>query len=114
MPEHDFGTFHSGFPHYEMKPQLLRRVLVQTSELAWAATMTGMPARQRTPELFKGLHFDHEVAILCVRWRLWPRSCRSVLRIWLFAFTASSTSACRSAESAERRFTSTAVSSCRA
>src|SRR3954469_838533 len=28
-----------------------------------AATMTGMPARQRTPELFKGLHFDHEVVI---------------------------------------------------
>src|SRR3954449_2742945 len=45
-------------------------VLVQTSELAWAATMTGMPARQRTPELFKGLHFDHEVVILCVRWYL--------------------------------------------
>src|SRR4051794_40577815 len=35
-----------------------------------AATMTGMPARQRTPELFKGLHFDHEVVILCVRWYL--------------------------------------------
>src|SRR5438270_6165462 len=32
--------------------------------------MTGMPARQRTPELFKGLHFDHEVVILCVRWYL--------------------------------------------
>src|SRR4051812_13685633 len=48
----------------------LSRVLVQTSELAWAATMTGMPARQRTPELFKGLHFDHEVVILCVRWYL--------------------------------------------
>src|SRR4051812_46912475 len=35
-----------------------------------AATMTGMPSRQRTPELFKGLHFDHEVVILCVRWYL--------------------------------------------
>src|SRR3954466_10459078 len=34
------------------------------------ATMTGMPARQQTPELFKGLHFDHEVVILCVRWYL--------------------------------------------
>src|SRR5438309_291836 len=32
--------------------------------------MTGMPARQRTPELFKGLHFDHEGVILCVRWYL--------------------------------------------
>src|SRR3954463_7118901 len=49
---------------------LRKKVLVQTSELAWAATMTGMPARQRTPELFKGLHFDHEVVILCVRWYL--------------------------------------------
>src|SRR3954468_4638923 len=50
--------------------RLAELVLVQTSELAWAATMTGMPARQRTPELFKGLHFDHEVVILCVRWYL--------------------------------------------
>src|SRR4051812_28305249 len=35
-----------------------------------AATMTGMTVRQQTPELFKGLHFDHEVVILCVRWYL--------------------------------------------
>src|SRR4051812_20723391 len=34
-------------------------VLVQTLDWSCAATMTGMPARQRTPELFKGLHFDH-------------------------------------------------------
>src|SRR3954463_3567503 len=32
--------------------------------------MTGMTVRQQTPELFKGLHFDHEVVILCVRWYL--------------------------------------------
>ena len=30
--------------------------------------MTGMAARLPTPDLFKGLHFDHEVVILCVRW----------------------------------------------
>ena len=30
--------------------------------------MTGMPARLPTVDLFKGLHFDHEVVILCVRW----------------------------------------------
>src|SRR3954447_17600436 len=52
------------------EPFAMGAVLVQTSELAWAATMTGMPARQQTPELFKGLHFDHEVVILCVRWYL--------------------------------------------
>jgi len=23
-------------------------------------------------DLFKGLHFDREVIILCVRWYLWP------------------------------------------
>ena len=27
-----------------------------------------MPARQPTVYLFKGLHFDHEVVILCVKW----------------------------------------------
>jgi len=27
-----------------------------------------MPVRLPTPELFKGLHFDREVVILCVRW----------------------------------------------
>ena len=30
--------------------------------------MTGMAARLPTPDLFKGLHFDHEIVILCVRW----------------------------------------------
>ncbi len=27
-----------------------------------------MRVRLPTPELFKGLHFDREVVILCVRW----------------------------------------------
>ena len=27
-----------------------------------------MAARLPTPDLFKGLHFDHEIVILCVRW----------------------------------------------
>lgn len=30
----------------------------------------GMAARLPVPDLFKGLHFDHEIVILCVRWYL--------------------------------------------
>lgn len=32
--------------------------------------MAGMADRSPVPDLFKGLHFDDELVILCVRWYL--------------------------------------------